>query len=429
MSGIAQHLHLLGYNVCGCDRQQNEYTQKLVNLGITVHEEHCADIGDTQLVVKTSAIAKDNLATKQAEEKRVPILLREQLLGIIFDQYPTRIAICGTHGKTTTTALLHHVLERCGIAHTAFVGGSYKGENYFAGRDVVIAEACEYNKSFLYLHPTHTLCLNIEFDHPDCYQDLSDVKDAFGQLFAQSKNVILPKSEKTLCPSGLVVDDFVALPLENKSPSSAITTYTFQNAFELRYQGKFVRNCYLQIGGKHNVQNALGVICLCKQFNIPLWQATNALCSFVGVDRRGTEYPYKCRLVCDYAHHPTEISATIATAKEQTTGKVVCLFQPHTYSRTKAFWKEFATCFCQTKVFYLPIYSAREKPINGVTSQELCAFAQSVGIDACYLDDFSQATTLLDATITPDDTVLVLGAGDVVAIAKKLSQKYLGNCN
>ncbi len=408
MSSIAEHLHLLGHHVCGSDRTPNDYTKRLQSLGVDVQRES-ASVAGFDLVVKTSAVKDDHKQIVEAKALGIPILLREQVLGCIFNKYPTRIAICGTHGKTTATAMLHHVLQRCGVSHTAFIGGSYLGHNYFGGGDIVLAEACEYNASFLHLHPTHTLCLNIEYDHPDCYQSVDDVQSAFCQLFEQSQVVVLPKNLQKLAPRGVFWDDFIA---------KNIFATAHRTTFDLYHKQEFVAKVGLPLVGTHNIQNALAVVALCNTLNLPILQVCHALGCFCGVERRWTEVCYKCKLVCDYAHHPTEIATTVKTAQSITKGKVVCIFQPHTYTRTKAFWEHFARCFGGATVVYLPIYPAREKPILSVTSQNLTAFAKQIGIDAHYYDTFDQAKRFVESITTKNDTVLILGAGDVVNMAK-----------
>ena len=408
MSGIAQHLHNNGHHVQGSDKTASQYTQYLKDMGIVIQGEN-ASVDGYDLVVKTSAIKDLHPQIVEAKKLCIPVVLREEVLGCIFDEYPTRIAVCGTHGKTTVTSLLHHVLHKCGVSHTAFIGGSYLGRNYFGGKNIVLAEACEYNASFLHLHPTHTLCLNIEYDHPDYYKSLADVESAFCKLFEQSQSVVLPKNLQRLCNNGVFYDNFVA---KNTFATQHGTT------FDLYYKNQFVSKCTLPLLGEHNVTNALAVVSLCHQLKLPLLQVCHALRTFGGVQRRWTEVAYKCRLVCDYAHHPTEITSTILSAKNITKGKIVCIFQPHTYSRTKAFWSEFARCFENTTVIYLPIYPAREQPIDGITSQALCNTTQQIGIRAYHCDTFVQAKTLAESLVTADDALLILGAGDVVDIAK-----------
>lgn len=411
MSGIAQYLHALGRCVCGSDKVQNDYTQKLQRLGIDVQSESNS-IEGVDSVIRTSAVKDDHPQIVQARKLGIPVVLREQVLGTIFDSFDVRIAICGTHGKTTVTALLHHVLQKCGVGHTAFIGGSYQGNNYFGGGKIVVAEACEYNRSFLHLHPTHTLCLNVEYDHPDCYHTFDDVQQAFVNLFEQSQKVITSRKLPFKYTKSMFYDDFCA---KNVYTTNKNTT------FDVYRKSQFVGKCNLPLVGEHNISNALAVVSLCQLLKLPLLQVLHAFSTFEGVGRRWTEVPYKCKVICDYAHHPTEITATIQTAKSLTKGKVFCIFQPHTYTRTQAFWQQFATCFDGTTVFYLPIFPAREEAIFGVTSKNLRDFATSIGIDAHYCDTFLDAKKFVEQHVTSNDTLLILGAGDVVNLAQLLT--------
>lgn len=415
MSSLAQHLLRRGHAVSGSDRAENEQTAKLRRLGATVVVPHCEQsAANAQLVVRTSAVPLQNEEVQFALANKIPVVLREELLGQIFDEFSTRIAVCGTHGKTTVTAMLHHMLERCGISHAAFIGGEYEGENYFFGKDVVVAEACEYNRSFLQLHPTLCVCENVEFDHPDCYKNFADVEQAFAQLFAQSEKVLLSKSCKRLCENAVVCDEHF------------FTNNIFFEKGKARFslsdeEGEAVE-VKLGVCGAHNVLNATMALAVAKQLNLPLLQAAQSLSTFHGADRRWTEVAgCCCRVVCDYAHHPTEIQTTVATAKSVCTGRVIALFQPHTYSRTQAFWKEFADCFKGVdEVAYLPVYSAREKPIPGVTSFRLYRAAKAQGLNAKYFASFQSAARHVCRVAAKDDLVVLVGAGSVNTLAQLL---------
>lgn len=415
MSALAQHLHKLGYRVTGSDRIASEQTELLHSVGIPVCIGHKAEnVCDTQLIVRTSAVHNDNPEIIEAEKQKLPIILREELLGAVFNSFPERIAVCGTHGKTTATAMLHEVLTSASVSHTAFIGGIYCKSNYYFGKNVVIAEACEYNRSFYNLNPTITLCLNVEFDHPDCYKNLTDAKKSFGKFFANTASdgvVVLPRKIAKLCKNRRFVcfDDcnIQDVRLENGKPRFFLPNYATEVS--------------LNIIGAHNVTNALAVIAVANELHIPVLQTLSAISKFCGVDRRWTEKQGVCRIVCDYAHHPTEIACSVDAARSITGGKVICVFQPHTYSRTKAFFKQFATCFVHAdKVAYLPVYSARETPIKNVDSQHLAQKANNLGIDACFLPDFEQARNWVLRNVAKDDVLLILGAGDVVEFANYL---------
>ena len=406
MSALAKHLVNAGCEVSGSDKNENEQTQQLRQMGVAVTVPHNAQcVKGAQLVVRTSAVLPTNEEVAFALSQGIPVVLREQLLGEIFDSFPTRIAVCGTHGKTTVTAMIHHVLERCGISHTAFIGGEYQNSNYFFGENVVVAEACEYNRGFLQLHPTLCLCLNAEWDHPDCYKNKVDAQRAFAKFFAQSEQVLLPKNLQRLCKTADTWDDLRARNVVVENGCAC---------FELLERGKTVFFCKLKVRGRHNVQNALAALAVAKKLGLPLLQAVQSLCSFLGVDRRWTEQNCVFPVVCDYAHHPTEISAAVQTAKEVCKGRVFCVFQPHTFSRTKALFNGFLRCFCGADtVVFLPTYAAREKPCQGATSFQLFKSAKAQGTNAKYFASFTRAAQFLKKHAKATDLVLIVGAGDV----------------
>ena len=420
MSGLAQHLFNLGYVVSGSDRIASERTDALSNIGIEVHIGHNAEnVGDAQLLVRTSAVHDDNEEVVEAHRKNIPVILREQLLGTIFNSFHTRIAICGTHGKTTVTGLIHEILKQAEVSHTALIGGVYHGNNYYFGQDIVVAEACEFNRSFYNLYPTICVCLNAEYDHPDCYTSKDDVLKAFACFMGntdENGTVVLPYALRNLCARRK------RLCYDRLYDVTNITCVNGKSRFDL-HLGEEKYTVQLGVAGEHNISNALVAITVCHQLlGIPMSAVVNGLSSFDGVDRRWTEYKSKlCKVVVDYAHHPTELACSVATAMSITKGKVVCVFQPHTYSRTQAFFDQFATCFNGVSaVAYLPIYSAREKPISGVNSYLLSERAEQLGINARFMPDFDSAKHWIEGIVSPDDLLLILGAGDVVDLVKIL---------
>ena len=416
MSALAQHLLRLGHAVSGSDRQENEQTEKLRKLGATVTVGHTESAAEgAELIVHTSAVSQNNCELIFAKQHGIPVILREELLGTIFNGYQTRIAVCGTHGKTTVTAMIHHVLERCGVSHAAFIGGEYGGENYFFGENVVVAEACEYNRSFLHLRPSICVCLNVEHDHPDCYPTPADTERAFKQMFAQSEKVVLPAKHKNLAKKPFVCGEDVF--------PKAIKVKDGCASFEVVCRGESIGSVTLTVSGKHNACNAIAAVGAAHLLNLPMLQVLQALHTFKGVDRRWTVTEGICTVVCDYAHHPTEIEAAMHTAKSivKKGGRIICVFQPHTYSRTQAFFRRFVDCFALCdQVIYLPIYSAREKPIQNVTSHELYKFAKLQGLNAKYCPNFQKATDYLRRVAKPDDIILLVGAGDVNTLAESL---------
>ena len=414
MSALAQYLFGLGHTVTGSDKASNEQTRALAKMGVRIYIGHNKyNVRDAELVVHTSAVHDDN----EARRSGVPIMLREELLGVVFNSFTTRIAVCGTHGKTTVTAMIHQMLACNKIDHSAFIGGLYCGSNFYFGHGAVVAEACEYNRSFFNLRPTITVCTNAEFDHPDCYRNKASVRRAFKKFLANTDvngTVVIPRELSALAPKNVRCIFF------DEALSGEIRLQGGKPRFTASF-GKCQTSVRLDIVGRHNAYNALACLAVGYALSLPLSDSVASLERFAGVDRRWTETDCGFKCVCDYAHHPTEIACSVGSAKNVTRGKVICVFQPHTYTRTKAFFKQFVTCFKGADVVaYLPIYSAREKPIRGVQSQRLAKLAAKQGLNAKYFADFKQTARFLRQVARPDDLVLILGAGDVVELTKLL---------
>ena len=418
MSALAQYLHIRGHIVTGSDRTSNEQTRMLAKMGIRIYIGHNKyNVRGAELVVHTSAVHEDNVELAEAKQMGAPIVLREELLGAVFNSFETRIAVCGTHGKTTVTAMIHQVLASCNVSHTAFIGGLYHGNNFYFGQNIVVAEACEYNRSFFNLRPTITVCTNAEYDHPDCYKSASAVRKAFKRFIAntdENGTVVLPKSLARLAPAK------TKCILFDEALQDDVIVQGGKPSFAAQFDKK--RLCLsLNVVGKHNAYNALAAMSVGVALKLSLQSVANALEQFDGVERRWTEFNCGFRCVVDYAHHPTEIACSVAAAKSVAKGKVICVFQPHTYTRTKAFFKQFVTCFKRSDVVaYLPIYSAREQPLRFVDSQRLARLATRKGLNAKYIADFNSVAKWIKQVAEQDDIVLILGAGDVVNVAKLL---------
>lgn len=418
-SALAQHLRKLGYSVTGSDRIENDRVKALRSEGVPVFIGHNAELAkNAELVVRTSAVNESDVEIAAARGNNVKTVLREELLGAIFDGYGVRVAVCGTHGKTTVTAMIHHILQTAGYSHAAFIGGVYRGNNYYFGENAVVAEACEYNRSFMYLHPTVTVCLNAEFDHPDCYEDIADVRRSFGLFFkntAENGTVILPKNLEYLSDGRKTVfyDCAVTRNVKTKRGKSSFELFDEKEKTYVKFK--------LNVAGCHNVSNALAAVCAVGEMGVSVKDSAAALSTFCGVERRWTEKQSVCKVICDYAHHPTEIACSLQTARDVSHGRVLCVFQPHTYTRTKAFEREFCSCFSLAdEVCYLPVYSAREQPIAGVDHKSLAKRCREENVNARYADTFEEAVNWIKSTAKKDDVVLILGAGDVVEIADML---------
>jgi len=428
MSALALHLAANGVEVSGSDRTCNQTCLRLERSGVCVKIGHFADNvpRNCDLVVTTDALFADNVEVARAKSLGIEVVGRAQLLGKIFDGFPVKIAVCGTHGKTTVCAMLDYVLRKLKVDHASFIGGAVRDthSNYTCGRGVVVAEACEYKRNFLQLHPDVLVCLNTEWDHPDCYPNAADMSDAYASFF------------KNVAKGGVVLansDDVAAALTEgatHKLFGCKNADYTVKNvvgnggtySFDF-CDGKNVVAVSLPIYGKHNVYNAAATLAVVSLLGQNLTEAASALATFPGVERRFVTRASKqgFLLAVDYAHHPTEIAASIVAAREASEGgKVVVVFQPHTYSRTRFLWEQFARCFVGADVVaMLPVYAAREKPACGVDSQRL--LDSVVGVDEkVFLCDFDKAATFVASVAQKGDVVLLLGAGDVNEIAEKI---------
>ncbi len=428
VSALAQHLLQSGVKVSGSDLVKNDRTVALQQQGATVFVGHnIQNISGASLVVRSSAVSESNCEIAASNKRNVPVILREQLLGTIFDGFSEKIAVCGTHGKTTVTALLDHIFSFCEKSHVSFLGGVSGGNNYkSSGGNTVIAEACEYRESFLNLHPNVCTCLNVEYDHPDYYKSFEKTENAFSRFFDNLTdngilvvNTSVNKKLYAKCSNVLTFGEggqFLAQNVKLAKDGSV--------GFVLVINGKVICHVQTKLSGTFNVNNVLGAVATAVACGLPVLKVVQAVTTFVSATRRYTFLPCSgFTLVEDYAHHPTQVQAVVQTARATCKGKLIVVFQPHTFSRTKAFWKKFCTCFDGAdQVFLLPIYPAREQPLANVTSYRLCNAMQQYGINATYCKTFVCATRILKNTAKQQDLVLILGAGDVHLLAQTLSE-------
>ena len=425
MSSLASHLSHLGVEVSGSDKSLDGCST-LVRQSVKVFVGHDANNldEDTQLVVFSQAIEPNNCELIRARSLGIPVVSREQLLGQIFNSYDRRVAVCGTHGKTTVTAMIDFVLRKLGVEHTAFIGGFACDNrcNYTAGNGLVVAESCEYKGSFLSLFPTLAVALNVEYDHPDCFENLAHVESVFEQFFAKLPPRGLLLAHNSVPQKLLLGKNYVTFGDDN-------CYYHANNVTQI--QGGFCFNfckgakCFpvvLNLLGEHNVTNAVACLATIDCLGIDVEKACNVLQHFAGVGRRWNKHNIGGAIVVeDYAHHPTEIVASIKTAKQLAkSGRLIVMFQPHTYTRTKALWRQFATCFAGADLLaMLPVFAAREQSIEGVTSQKLLDEVDGVG-QKVHLDSLDKGAIWLKSTMSMGDVVLVLGAGDINKICNMI---------
>ena len=435
MSGLAEILLGAGFSISGSDSKPSALTKQLEDRGAKVFYGQCAEniSKDYDCVVYTAAIHPDNPEFAQCVEFNLPMLSRAELLGQIMKNYQTSIAVSGTHGKTTTTSMFSSVLLAAQTDPTISVGGILEaiGGNIRVGKSqTFITEACEYTNSFLSFYPTLSIILNIEEDHMDFFKDLDDIMNSF-RLFAQK----LPKDGLLVINKEIKDYEKVTDGLEcnvityGMDPSC---TYYAENVsyneqgygeFDVMYAGENLGHMVLSVPGAHNVSNALAVIASSRHLGISMEHIQAGLLGFSGTNRR---FQYKGKLngvtiVDDYAHHPTEIRATMQAANNYPHREVWVVFQPHTYTRTKAFFKEFAESLSLADHIVLAdIYAARETDTLGMSSALLCEEIKALGADCHYFPTFGEIEDFLKSHCIHGDLLITMGAGDVVNIGDNL---------
>ena len=438
MSGLAEILMGEGFTVSGSDAKESPLTKSLEAKGAKIfYGQRASNIMDTtEAVVYTAAIHPDNPEFAKAKEKNLPMLTRAQLLGQIMRNYDTPIAISGTHGKTTTTSMVSHILLEGKCDPTISVGGILPaiGGNIRVGEsETFVTEACEYTNSFLSFFPKISIILNIDADHLDFFKDLDDIRHSF-RRFAE----LLP-SDGTLIINADIPDyqeitkelpcRVVTYGLEQEADYQAkdITFDKYGHAsFTVYKNGRKTGSYYLRVPGMHNVSNALASIALGHLLGLSEEVIIKGLGSFTGTDRR---FQYKgevagVTIIDDYAHHPTEIEATLHAAGNYPHQKIWCVFQPHTYTRTKALLPEFAKALTLADhVVLADIYAARETDTLGISSEDLQKCIQELGTPCEYFPTFDEIENFLLENCSRGDLLITMGAGDVVNIGEHLLGK------
>lgn len=438
MSGMAEILIHRGYKVTGSDNAQNDTTRRLEEIGATVYLGHQAEnIEGADVVVYTSAVkAQDNPETKAAIEKRIPTIKRAEMLAELM-KMKFGIGVAGTHGKTTTTSMIGHVAQDGLYDPTIIVGGkvhSFDKTNAVVGKgDLIIVEADEFDRTFLRLTPSIAVITNIGADHMDIYTDLEDVKNAFIDyankvpfygaviLCLDNQNVrsILPSLEKRIITYGL-------------NPQAQIRAVDihmnqFTSTFTVTNNGNKLGAITLHSPGEHNVQNALAAIATGLELNIEFKLIKQGLERFVGVFRRFQLKAEKqdVLVIDDYAHHPDEVKATLKAANNGWPHRrVVAVFQPHLYSRTQEFYKEFGLSFFEAEILIVTdIYPSREAPIEGVTGKLIADTAKQYGHkEVIYVEDKTDVTKTLKDIVKPGDIVITMGAGDIYKFGDEFAE-------
>lgn len=431
MSGLAEILMERGYKISGSDMNKSNLTDKLANLGAEIYIGHNSDnISNVDLIIYTAAIPEENPELIKAKELKIPMLTRAELLGQIMKGHKYNVAVAGTHGKTTTTSMLSHIALKENLDPTILVGGNLdaiKGNVRTGKSEYFITEACEYKASFLKFYPYIGIILNIDEDHLDYYRDLKHIQDTFeafvglipsdGYLIANAddKNTseIIAKAKCNVVTFGIENGDITAKNIAFDKKGCA--------SFEVYDKDKHLFNITLRVPGKHNVLNSLAAIASSLILSIDSISIVDGLLSFGGTHRRfelkGTKKGVT--VIDDYAHHPTEIQATLAAVQNYPHKKIYCVFQPHTYTRTSSLFNEFSNAFSGVDELILAdIYAAREKDTGAVSSGMLAEAIQKNGVNCKNLHSFEEIVEYFNNNATNGDLILTVGAGNVYEVGE-----------
>ena len=436
MSGLAEILLERGFTVSGSDSHRSELTDKLESHGAQVFYGQKAEniIEGIDVVVYTAAIHPDNPEYMEAEAKGLPMLSRAEFLGQIMRNYQESIAIAGTHGKTTTTSMVSEILMDAKKDPTITVGGMLDiigGNIRVGGPELFVLEACEYTNSFLSFFPTIEVILNIEADHLDFFKDLDDIRNSFhefAKLLPEDGTLIINsdiENYEEIC-EGLSCKVITVGSDPKKSHYSAANVtfgHTACATYDLLVDGEKTDTITLGVPGMHNVYNSLAAIAAAHEVGVEDEDIKTGLLSYAGTHRR---FEKKGELngvtiIDDYAHHPQEIEATLSTAKNYPHREIWCVFQPHTYSRTKSLFDEFAEALSMADhVVLADIYAARETDDLGISSKMLAEKIASLGTDAYFFPSFGEIEKFILEKCINGDLLITMGAGDIVKVGENL---------
>lgn len=442
MSGLAEILMGEGFAVSGSDRFRSDLTARLEKKGARIaYGQTAANITEgIDAVVYTAAVHPDNPEFAAARKKGLPMLSRAELLGQMMRQYRYAIGIAGTHGKTTTTSMVTEILMAADMDPTVTVGGilgSIGGNIRIGGSELFVTEACEYTNSFLSFCPNMEIILNIEEDHLDFFKDIEDIRHSF-RRFAE----LVPAGGVVVASADIDRVGEIVEGLPCRVVTFGRSADAQYRAEDISYDG-YGRACFdavwtrkeagdgaegrmrivLSVPGEHNVYNALAAIALCRELSAGTAAIQKGLAGFTGANRR-FEKKGEIRgvtIIDDYAHHPREIEATLQAAKKYPHRKLWCVFQPHTYTRTKAFLDAFAQALAAAdEVILADIYAARETDSLGVSSGDIAERIEALGTPAHYLGSFEQIEKFILENCVNGDLLITMGAGDIVKVGEAL---------
>lgn len=433
MSGLAEILLDNGFKVSGSDRASSDLTDSLIKRGakVAIGQKEENITSDIDVFVYTAAIHKDHPEFAKASSLNLPILTRAQLLGQIMANYKLPIAISGTHGKTTVTSMVSEILMAADTDPTLSVGGileSIGGNLRIGHSEVFVTEACEYTNSFLSFFPKISVILNVEEDHLDFFKDIHDIRNSFNEF-----------ANHTPEDGVVIIGDIEGKDIVTKGVKSPVVTFgstdnadyyptdiSFENnttKYTLHSKNHSDTVVSLVVPGMHSILNSMAAIAVADYMGIEREVTLKALSTFGGAKRRFEKKGIYngINVYDDYAHHPSEIRATLSAAVNLRKNKLWCIFQPHTYTRTKAFMDDFASALSLADAVILaPIYAARETDNLGISSNDLCEKIKKLGKESYYFSGFEEIKKFIKNNCAPGDMLITMGAGDVVNIADDL---------
>ena len=431
MAPLAEVLHGAGLTITSSDMRESGTVEHLRSLGIPVSIGQSAEnLGDAQLVIRTAAVHDDNPEISGARARGIPVFERAQAWGAIMRKYKNALCVSGTHGKTTTTSMCTHIIMAAGLDPTVMIGGTLPllGAGHRVGHgDTIILESCEYCNSFLSFFPTIAVILNVDADHLDFFKDLQDVEKsfrAFADLVPRNTGLIVANADDANTMTTLRGEERPILTFGLAEGDVHAAGLTYENglpSFDIIHEGKPFAHVTLQVPGEHNVRNALAAAASCISLGVEASAVEKGLAAFRGAGRR-FEKKGSCNgadIYDDYAHHPSEVKALLDMAMTLGYKRVICAFQPHTYSRTKALFHEFTEVLTRPDMTLLAeIYAAREDNTLGISSRDLCAQIPH----SEYYPTLKALTVRLRELAQPGDLILTVGAGDVYTVGEALVQ-------
>lgn len=429
MCPLAEILHSKGYTLTGSDNNEGDTLNRIKALGIKVFMGHKAEnVKGAELVVYSAAISADNPEIVAAKELGIPTMERSKLLGALTRQYNNVIGVCGTHGKTSTSSMITQILYLSKMEPSAVIGGKLPliNSNGLCGKsDIFVCESCEFVNTFLEMSPDISVLLNIDNDHLDYFKTMDNLIASFRKFVSMSKLAFYngddPLSDKAV--SDLDIEKVTFGLSENcKYTAKNLTASKYGYSFGAYKDGSLLVNLELKVPGRHNVMNALAAIAVCDHLGVDAANIKSALEKFTGAGRRFEFYGEfgGFMLADDYAHHPTEIAATLNAAKELNYNNVIAVFQPFTFSRTALLKNEFIDALSiADKVILTPIMGSREVNTYGIASEDIAK-----GLSNCYcVNDFDDAVNRVFEIADDNDIVITMGGGDVYKIAKIIANK------